>query len=271
MKRVSCPALGVLDLCTGTGCIPLLFHDEFYHSDRAGTQLELIGVDVSDQALRLARENLIHQIAQQASLSNNSNNYRIEAPWGDSNNHRTKALQSIGFIKADILRPNRDPRSLAQALAHLPSNSAIPTFNILISNPPYISPKTYNHTTSRSVRTYEPKLALVPTPPTSLPNHQSDIATGDIFYPRLLQIAEDVGAEVLLLEVADTEQAKRVAGMAAERDVWEHVEIWRDDPAAVDCDEEVLPGGRAVNVRGVGHGRSVFAYRGHATSWFAEM
>src|SRR4051812_39952052 len=49
--------LRVLDLCTGTGCIPLLFHHEFYAA-RDDVQLRLLGMDISEQAIDLAQHNL---------------------------------------------------------------------------------------------------------------------------------------------------------------------------------------------------------------------
>ncbi|KAK4987911.1 hypothetical protein LTR66_007466 [Elasticomyces elasticus] len=95
-----------------------------------------------------------------------------------------------------------------------------------MSNPPYISPLEFDNTTSRSVRNFEPKIALVPPSDAAL----SGIDQGDVFYPRLLAIAEEVGAKLVLLEVADLTQARRVATMAYKQRVWDGIEIWRDDP-----------------------------------------
>ncbi|CAK1361197.1 Release factor glutamine methyltransferase [Cercospora beticola] len=247
--------LRVLDLCTGSGCIPLLFHHEFYsHEQNNSKQLEMVGVDISSDALSLARENLIHQIARQGKQ------YSSGLP-------RTKSLQHIGFVQADILKDDQDmppddrydgPLPLAQALARL-SDSSPPTFDILTCNPPYISPRSFVTTTARSVRQYEPVQALVPAPQNTKLMTDNDI--GDLFYPKLLAIAEQIEAKVILFEVADLTQAQRVAAMAARQGTWARVEIWRDEPTAEVVSESVQIDRHNIAMRGAGHGRSVVAYR----------
>lgn len=247
--------LRVLDLCTGSGCIPLLFHHEFYTgSPSVDTSLELVGVDVSSSALSLARENLIHQMA-------------FHTRSQSANSQQTRSLNSIGFVQADILNEHKDPDdrspSLAQALDRLRDSSHRPHFDILISNPPYISPRSFQRTTSRSVRQYEPRLALVP-PGTQV---DDDEAIGDLFYPKLLNIAEQIQAKSFLFEVSDIDQARRLAAMASTLETWAKIEIWRDEPGVLLTEEEHI-GGQVVKVRGRGHGRSVFACRGEAVDWF---
>lgn len=111
------------------------------------------------------------------------------------------------------------------------------------------------------------------------PAHSTEAKTapGDTFYPRLLEVAERVDAQVLLFEVADMEQAIRVARMVLGKGVgvWKGCEIWRDWPAAAggkvdgggDGDgggevEVVGVRGKDVRVRGEGNGRAVLAWRG---------
>lgn len=134
---------------------------------------------------------------------------------------------------------------------------------MVISNPPYISPRSFNKDTSRSVRNYEPKLALVPTDSpsilTDLNPMEKDMSIGDSFYPRLLEIAETVNASTLLLEVADMEQAKRVVAQAIKLGSWNMFEIWRDWPN--EQLSEILVDGTVVRVIGDGDGRSVIARR----------
>jgi methylase of polypeptide subunit release factors len=249
--------LRVLDLCTGSGCIPLLFHHEYYERapKNSTTALELVGVDISGDALSLARENLIHQIAAQS-----------QPPT--SNLARTRSLHSIGFVQADVLNhesadcanvdtsDTNQTMSLSQALRRLHTEST-PNFDLLISNPPYISPKSFRWTTARSVKMYEPTSALVP-PYTS---DMSDEDAADRFYPSLLSVAIQVNAKAFLFEVADMEQAVRVALKAHEQGVWEGIEIWRDCPGAGSRVEDLQVGNTTIKVRGVGNGRSVFAYR----------
>lgn len=210
-------------------------------------------MDISSQALRLANRNLNH-LASAGYLG---------------------ADPSLRFLHADILttdcrdKSNHLP-SLDSALHQYEStspNSRDGRWDILISNPPYISPQAFNNTTQRSVKRYEPRLALVPQPQDD-PLY-SGVNQGDIFYPRLLQIAEKVGAKTVLFEVADLEQAQRVALMAKNQGIWDGIEIWRDWPMQHDRDAEI--GNTAVlqdvKILGSGSGRSVFAYRGDATDW----
>lgn len=180
---------------------------------------------------------------------------------------QTRSLNSIGFVQADILNENTDAddhsASLAEALDRLRDDSYRPHFDVLISNPPYISPRSFQRTTSRSVRRYEPRLALVP----SGARADDDEAIGDIFYPKLLNIAEQVQTKWFQFEVSDMDQARRVAAMASAHKIWTKVEIWRDEPDVPTIDEERVAG-QTVKIRGRGHGRSVFAYRGEAVEWF---
>lgn len=252
--------LKILDLCTGTGCIPLLAHYEAKHRRKYGQPsqfLEVVGVDISTQALNLANKNL-HRLASAGYLGSNP---------------------SLHFLQADILAPDtssnrksNNPPSLASALHNYSSTSPYPHsthWDILISNPPYISPHAFNTTTQRSVKRYEPRLALVP--PAQTPPSSSSIDQGDIFYPRLLEIAAEIKAKIVLFEVADLEQAKRVAGMARKQGVWDGVEIWRDWPGEDDDEDGAESGDMAAmedaKIRGTGNGRSVFAYRGDARDW----
>jgi methylase of polypeptide subunit release factors len=261
----------ILDLCTGTGCIPLLAHHEFTkkHS-RKPQDLETVGVDISPSAINLANKNL-QRLIDEGILSPDPN---------------------LRFLQADVLA-SRDTKvgdgvmSLDTALQKYASTSEIPErsdWDILISNPPYISPAAFAHTTTRSVKRYEPRLALVPTPPTPL----LDSDHGDLFYPRLLSIAADLSTKVVLFEVADLAQAERVAEMARKQGIWDGIEIWRDDPEGNGSkgdepqgysdgmaeetagnggmvEEMVMDG--SVKILGAGNGRSVVAYRGQGKQW----
>ena len=91
-----------------------------------------------------------------------------------------------------------------------------------------------------------------------------EVDAGDIFYPRLLQLAKQVSAQVLLVEVADMEQAIRVVLMVLGKGkgVWEGCEIWRDWPATGGDGEVVEVQGEKVRVLGEGNGRAVLTWRG---------
>ncbi|EMC96188.1 hypothetical protein BAUCODRAFT_122220 [Baudoinia panamericana UAMH 10762] len=247
--------LQVLDLCTGSGCLPLLFHHEYFkHNLRADTDIRLIGIDISKRALKLARDNLSTQLIAQKAPSS------------------LRSLQKTRFLRADVLHDANIPHqfgipSVLDALRTLEGTPTPPCFDILISNPPYISSRAFLNTTARSVKLYEPKLALVPQHPAPT----CPVNDGDTFYPRILDVARKLDAKVVLVEVGDMEQAVRVASLAIEQGLWDAVEIWRDEPGRqAPAEESVKIGDVCVFVRGVGYGRSVFAYRGSATEWFAS-
>ncbi|CAD0113230.1 unnamed protein product, partial [Aureobasidium uvarum] len=245
--------LKILDLCTGTGCIPLLAYHEFVTKHgRTSNDLEVVGVDISPQALRLANKNR-HRLCSEGTLPPDP---------------------SLRFLQADVLATSHDntttePPSLVSVLHNDISTSPKPTWDILISNPPYISPTAFATTTTRSVKRYEPLLALVPSSSSSNLPLTPSIDDGDIFYPPLLSIATKVSARIILFEVADLEQAHRVAVMAKEQGIWDGVEIWRDDPGSDDGEANTndMGGTRGIKVCGQGNGRSVVAYRGDAVGW----
>lgn len=218
----------ILDLCTGTGCIPLLLHSLLATSF---SQLEILGVDISSQALQLAHKN----------KSYNLKNGRL----------LPQAAKQISFTSADVLD--------AKVSSTITGSGS---WDVVISNPPYISSAGFNKDTSRSVRNWEPRLALVP-PVTKRP---SGVQADDIFYPRILDIAAQGDARIAVMEVADTSQALRVAGYAVDQTRWKSVEIWRDWP---DHEEEghvnkgekvVVVNEKEITLRGCGHGRSVVCW-----------
>ncbi|KAK0739655.1 S-adenosyl-L-methionine-dependent methyltransferase [Apiosordaria backusii] len=217
--------LKILDLCTGTGCIPFLLS-----SLLSPARTQITGVDISPSAISLSYQNLNHNI----SLSH--------LP--------SSALESTQFTQSDIF----DPNSL-QSLRYQPEE-----LDILVSNPPYISPHGFNTTTERSVRLYEPRLALVPEvdPPT-----QYDCNPEDVFYARLLEIVQELRPKRVLFEVGDLEQALRVVEMVLrEKGLKEYktVEIWRDEPAVGGSEMKTIDG-RTIKVKGQGNGRGVFLCR----------
>lgn len=215
--------LRILDLCTGTGCIPLLLYDILRRSRHFQNKaLKLYGADISTHALSLARKNRYNTVP----------NPPTDHP--------------IQFFRADVLDttfhqppfPNasRDETAfdafstappILSALHRISSTPSTvpPKIDVLISNPPYISPSAYdNGTTSRSVRRYEPKLALVPPPPSVGMN--VNVARGDEFYAKILEVAKYVEAKLVVFEVGDPAQADRVRKMMSDGG-WEgDMEVW---------------------------------------------
>jgi len=239
--------LRVLDLCTGTGCISLLLQSLL--SSRS-PNVHVLGIDSSSQAIDLAFKNLDHNI-ETGFLNRCAGNY-------------------VTFLQDDIFHPQAPTWWNARR-------------DIIISNPPYISPQSYLRDTSRSVRNYEPKAALVPRGNGDggvvgngecKDDARRDTAIGDRFYSRIMEIAQIAQAKYVLVEVADMAQAERVAALALEYP-WDHCtdrhrcEIWRDWPAQgkgkgsernLAASVEIC--GERIPVMGEGNGRAVFWYRG---------
>lgn len=214
--------LRVLDLCTGTGCIALML----YHLlSRQLPSLDVLGIDISRTAVSLARKNLKHNVSKGI----------LPAP----------AWQHVRFCDANVFE------DIAMG-----NRSSGTDWDILISNPPYVSSVSFEHETTRSVRNWEPRHALVPANASSNDN----AIVGDAFYPVLLGCAEKSNAKVVVLEAADMAQAMRVVSIIHRSSNWEGCEIWRDWPAQGQVEHKNLDG-RNVSIRGQGHGRAVVAWR----------
>lgn len=214
--------LRILDVCTGTGCIALLLHQLLFPRF---SNLEILGIDVSYRGIALARRNKRRSIEKE--------------------HLRPEADSQIRFAEADVFDSNWLPHG---------------KWDILISNPPYISPQSFHLDTSRSVRIYEPNRALVPGLEHLKAQQRtlSDSAIGDSFYPRLLEIAELIDSNMVVMEVADLAQAQRIASKAVSKNSSVACHIWRDWPSQRMAKDETLQIlGRKVPVIGAGNGRSV--------------
>ena len=238
-------SLRILDLCSGTGCIPLLFHSRLYSKI---PNLTALGVDISLAAISLARRNLQHNLA------------RRNLPAGAR--HRTD------FLRADILAQRDGSTAFDRILGQ--------EWDIVTSNPPYISTHGFRHETARSVRNWEPRTALVPRKSSAAVEGPG--VGADVFYPRLLEIAATVGAKVVLLEVADMHQAIRVVGMAVTSADWKGVEILRDWPDEGSTASEVANAstavevdGRRITIRGRGNGRAVLCWNAAGRSLLGRL
>jgi hypothetical protein len=163
--------------------------------------------------------------------------------------------KDVLFFQDDVLAPHL--KSIVTSLTSSTRSSQDKgpgSFDILISNPPYISPTEFASTTARSVRNWEPKLALVPPAitPTLKSGHVDDdeVEHGDLFYHTILTHARDVKAKVVVMEVGGKEQARRVVKIidGFEQSMWVGREIWRDWPDG--------PDGETVGVDAVSSGQS---------------
>lgn len=231
-RRDNLQELRVLDFCTGTGCIPLLLFSLLQTSFKS---LQVHGIDISAEAVSLARENL-------------------------TTNARMGHLDIVpGQKQAEIIQGDLFSDSEMEPIVST-------NWDILTANPPYISLDVWNSGRGQmghSVRKFEPALALVPgvhlEPP---PGWQSS----DVFYARLLDVAYRVKPKLLLLEIGDEPQALRVVGKYLTHQLASHstIELWRDTPDVQGnshCGQaEVVSGEdwqRAVPVKGSGNIRAI--------------
>lgn len=212
----------ILDVCSGTGCISLLLYSLLW---RAFPKLSVVGLEVAQAAISLSNENLLRNVPL------NRSEGQIQFSQGDI------FVESTGALAA----------------AH--------SYDVIISNPPYISQSGFNRETTRSVRNWEPKLALVPG--SGLP--EGDFAAEDVFYDRLLQLYSLHKPKVLVMEVGDEEQAGRVAELAMRvYGVRRGIEIWRDWPgqeAELGEAQEMDISGRKITCKGAGKVRAVVISR----------
>lgn len=225
-------SLRILDLCSGTGCIPLLL---FALLQRSFPSLTVRGVDIARKAVSLAEANLRH----------NSTLGLLET---------SKTTQSIGFSRGNVFSDEEMDGLVNQR------------WDFITSNPPYISEKVWNSGSGQlghSVRKFEPALALVP-------GSGINVAPGwersDAFYARLLDMANTIRPKLLLLEVGDEAQALRVASQYLKHisSRASDVELWRDWPDLEPAADEsrvmkIGEGGivSSVTIRGSGSVRCV--------------
>lgn len=230
--------LRVIDFCTGTGCIPLLLFAELQKSTKA---LDVRGVDISAQALQLSNANVTRNVQRRL----------MTAP---SNKHR------LSFEHGDVFE-DRDMQALRTS-----------KLDVMISNPPYIAEDVWNHGRGQlglSVKRHEPRLALVPA--SHLPQAPNGLQAEDIFYSRLLDVAETLRPKILLLEIGDHHQARRVVEHCAKHSfsAQADLEVWRDwpdlEPSKGEVRHLLIPrkGNRedAVRIKGSGNIRSILINR----------
>ena len=219
-----CQDLSIADFCTGTGCIALLLHSLLRPPNEPAHQqgkLSVKGFDISQHALDLARLNQQRNLALKTL-------------------HRDARLE-LGFVYTDVMELG------SMSMQHISNRLSDSSFDVIVSNPPYISPQHFaiGGPTSRSVRRFEPKLALVPSSELSFP----DICQADQFYVALIRIAMVTKVKLLFMEVGDDAQAARVMDLC--KNMRDHVddpswviekhltETWRDDASVVLDDQDL--------------------------------
>lgn len=183
--------LNVLEVGTGTGCIPLLLSSEVPNRH---AQLNLVSLDKSASALALAQENLAL--------------------------HADLCQHPVQFFQADLFSDE-----------HLRSSLGQQRFDLVVSNPPYIS--TQEHTELEpSVRLWEDVAALVPSSTPSAAT--SPTADGLECYRRIADVLpqwirpKNRTRLKVVLEVG-WKQADAVSALLLERSgVVKRTEVWSD-------------------------------------------
>ncbi|ROW08977.1 hypothetical protein VMCG_02905 [Cytospora schulzeri] len=246
--------LAIVALQLGTGCIALLLYSLLH---RTVPNIHAHGIDISPQAVQLARENVRYNASRGLMPS--------PSPPPPSPPHHQPLVFSQADIFSDaLLEGLATPRG--QEGAQKQQQPPSPPWDVIVCNPPYVSHWGFAHQTARDVRNYEPKLAQVPM---VAYDGGGDHEPEDVFYARLLDIGARLGPRVMLFEVGDLKQALRVVEMAlghkglSSSGVEVRAEVWRDWPDATPEEDEetsagVCGGSRQVQIRGSGHGRSVF-------------
>ena len=184
--------LKILDVCSGSGCITLLLHSLLSRHEQF-SHLKILGLDISEDAVSLAEENLQRNVKNGRLSEAASHKYEYWKKLLKKKKFMAKKMKDpqVQFLVHDILM-----RGLPRCFGH---------FDIIISNPPYISHEAFKTETTRSVRNWEPKIALVPFARQIdwLENRLKSVNESDIFYYQLLRIYNWNRSKVLLMEVGD--------------------------------------------------------------------
>lgn len=167
--------LRVLDLCTGSGCIAASLAV-------LGGYREVVGTDISMEALYVARENAMRLLREAEARSNGKKSLLSSLFAKDEEEFR----QQVHFIQADLFG------GLSEGLSEL----GISRFDIITANPPYIRTGELE-TLEPEVRDFEPRLAL------------DGSEDGLLFYRRIAKEAGDYLSEggSLYLEIGADEAA----------------------------------------------------------------
>ncbi|EJD02845.1 S-adenosyl-L-methionine-dependent methyltransferase [Fomitiporia mediterranea MF3/22] len=196
--------LKLLDLCTGTGCIPLLL----CHLWPAGS-VRTLAVDVASEAVALAKEN-----ADQVGV-------RVSEKKATRSEDNT-----ISFLQADILQDN-----FPKILKELGWRS----FDVLTSNPPYIPLDEYKALPS-SVKDYEDLRALLGDPKLDVAND----GRGLTFYRKIAELVRHQLVKpggLIALEVGH-DQSNEVEQIMLSDGRVQKTHVWKDPwgvPRTVVC------------------------------------
>lgn len=230
----------MVDLCTGTGCIPILLS---YLRRQAGGITAAYGVDISTDAVSLARENATDQ-----SLAPSSSVDCIVPHYGDpeasteviergelggGTNHRRATVDPITASAVDDVRQSTldvmHADIFQEDFVQVVLSRMRPPFDVITSNPPYIPLGEYEELPN-SVKEWEDRRALLGDPPTDGCGDGLE-GRGLMFYHRIAQIVSTdgvlAGNGIVILEVGHT-QAEEVRKILGEAGRISATEVWKD-------------------------------------------
>ena len=232
--------LRMLDLCTGTGCIPILLS---HLRRQAGGITVAYGVDISTDAVSLARENATDQsltplsgldciVSHDGDLEASTEVVEKGELGGRANHGRatvdpitTSAADDVGKSALDVMHADVFEEDFLQVVL----SRMGPPFDVITSNPPYIPLDEYEELPN-SVREWEDRRALLG----DLPRDGSGDGSGGrglMFYHRIAQIVSTDGVlaanGIVALEVGHT-QAEEVREILGGTGRVSATEVWED-------------------------------------------
>ncbi|KAH9176757.1 S-adenosyl-L-methionine-dependent methyltransferase [Lactarius sanguifluus] len=149
----------VLDLCTGSGCIPLLLCSTW----TPGSTIA-VGIDTSLEALRLARDNTLAYASVPHTLTLPTPHLAATPSTTTTTTTTTVPPTNTATPTKNIFVPMhadvRDTNTLSKLL------SIWRPFDVITANPPYIPREQYDKL-DRSVKDFEDQMALLGDPPGS--------------------------------------------------------------------------------------------------------
>lgn len=198
--------LKILDICTGTACIPLLLSNLL---NKHELQVVALGIDISSAACKLARDNIASITVSPAS---------------------SLAVQQLNIFDADFWKTV--VKSFHQPpLRRVIAEQDIFPLDVITANPPYI-PLSQWQQLPIEVKDWEDPGALLGDPAVStddIPSGCSEGTQGLTFYKRIRDLisSQDIlsSSGVLAMEVGDG-QAEDVANLF--ESVLGRVEVWKD-------------------------------------------
>ncbi|RIA97718.1 S-adenosyl-L-methionine-dependent methyltransferase, partial [Glomus cerebriforme] len=183
----------ILDVCTGSGCIALSLA---HHLPTNSSNIH--GIDISSNALSLAKLNYF------------------------TFNSKNQLKNSVNFSKLDILNASQNEIDLFVKK----STENGKGFNMILSNPPYVTHKEYE-TLTDDVKLWEDKIALI-ADKDGIAFHEriAHLATKN---NGLLYIKDNMQNDLpqLIMEIGGSHQVKKVIDYLKNCG-FKHLEIWKD-------------------------------------------